>query len=333
MASSINTMNQLSADIKNNNFERCYLLCGKEAYLRRFYKNALLKALISEDDTLNFNKYQGNDINVGEVIDQAETMPFLAQRRVILIENSGLCKSGNDQLAEYLPDMPDTTILIMVETEVDAKKKLYKAFGNVGKVYDFDYQNDRDLRLWIDNRMKQEKKTIDKNAVDLLLERTGSDMMTIDAEMEKLFSYTNNKTFINAQDVETITTASVSSGIFDMTTAMAERNPSKAIEIYHDLLIRKVTSSFGALTLIARQFNQILQVKELRGKGYPSSRVADTMKLSPYIEKKIENQARGFSEKRLREALEACVRVEEDVKIKSMDPDFQVELLIMEYSR
>lgn len=332
VASSINTMNQLMADIKNNKFEKCYLFCGKEAYLRMFYKNALLKALVPEDDTMNFNKYQGNDVNVGEIIDQAETMPFLAERRIILIENSGFCKSGNDQLAEYLPTIPETTILIMVETEVDAKKKLYKAFNNVGKVYEFDVQQERDLRVWIENRMKSEKKTINRDAFDLFLERTGSDMMTIDSELAKLFSYTIDRSFITVSDVEEITTASVTSGIFDMISAMADRKTAEAIELYNDLLSRKLTTSFGALTLIVRQFNQILMVKELRAKGYPSSKVAEIMKIPSFVEGKIEKQARGFTIERLKQALDACIKVEEDVKIKSMNPDFQVELLIMEYS-
>lgn len=333
MASSINSMSQLMTDINNNIFEKCYLFCGKEAYLRRYYKNALLKALVPEDDGMNFNKYQGNDINVGEIIDQAETMPFLAERRVILIENSGLCKSGNEQLAEYLPSIPDTTVLIMVEAEVDSKKKLYKAFNNAGKVYEFDAQNEAALRTWIENKLKSEKKTMNRSVIDVFLERTGTDMMLIDSELEKLFSYTNNKTFITLEDVEEITTGSVTLGIFDMIGAMADRNTSKAIALYNDLLSRKLTSSFGALSLIVKQFNQLLTVRSLRSNGYPSNKVADMMKISTYVERKLEQQARNFSEDRLREILEACARVEENVKIRSMNPDSQVELLILEYSR
>ena len=67
-------MQQLAQDIENRTFKRCYLLYGDEDYLRKQYKDKLLKALVAEGDTMNFNRYEVKDINIGEVIDQAETM-------------------------------------------------------------------------------------------------------------------------------------------------------------------------------------------------------------------------------------------------------------------
>lgn len=64
-------------DIKSGNFKSAYLLCGEEAYLKVQYKNKLLKALNPDDDTMNFNHYEGRNIDVKELIDLCETMPFL----------------------------------------------------------------------------------------------------------------------------------------------------------------------------------------------------------------------------------------------------------------
>ena len=86
-------MQRLIQDLKSGDFKKIYLLYGQEAYLRKQYKDKLKEAMIG-DDTMNFSYYEGKDFTVGEVIDQAETMPFFADRRLILIENSGLFKSG-----------------------------------------------------------------------------------------------------------------------------------------------------------------------------------------------------------------------------------------------
>ena len=94
-------MQRLIQDLKSGDFKKIYLLYGQEAYLRKQYKDKLKEAMIG-DDTMNFSYYEGKDFTVGEVIDQAETMPFFADRRLILIENSGLFKSGGEQMAEYL---------------------------------------------------------------------------------------------------------------------------------------------------------------------------------------------------------------------------------------
>ena len=90
-------MKRIAQDIKNGQFNNIYLLYGEEAYLRRQYRDNLKKALVAEDDTLNCTSYSGKDINVNEIVDIAGTMPFFAERRVIIIENSGWLKSGEDR--------------------------------------------------------------------------------------------------------------------------------------------------------------------------------------------------------------------------------------------
>ena len=91
-------MKNLQEDIKTGNFRRVYLLCGDEAYLKIQYKDKLIKALNPDDDTMNFSKYEGKGIEVREMIDLCETMPFFADYRVILVENSGFFKNKCDEL-------------------------------------------------------------------------------------------------------------------------------------------------------------------------------------------------------------------------------------------
>jgi DNA polymerase-3 subunit delta len=83
-------MKTIDNDIKTGQFKKVYLLYGAETYLLRQYRDKLKKALVSEDDSMNFSAFEGKDINQNEIIDLAETLPFFAERRVILIENSGL---------------------------------------------------------------------------------------------------------------------------------------------------------------------------------------------------------------------------------------------------
>ena len=108
-------MKTIDNDIKRQEFKKVYLLYGEERYLIRQYRDKLKKAMTSPDDTMNFSSFEGEDINVKEIIDLAETLPFFADRRVILIEDSKLFKKGSDELAEYLPTMPESTYFIFVE--------------------------------------------------------------------------------------------------------------------------------------------------------------------------------------------------------------------------
>ena len=104
-------MQTINEDIKNGTFRRVYLLYGDEDYLKLQYKNKLLRALVTEGDTMNFSRFEGKEAQVPALIDLAETMPFFAEHRVILVEDSGFFKNAAPQLAEYLPDYFDMLLL------------------------------------------------------------------------------------------------------------------------------------------------------------------------------------------------------------------------------
>nr|MDE7014008.1 DNA polymerase III subunit delta [Kineothrix sp.] len=125
-------MQRINEDIKSGNFKQSYLLYGEEAYLRKQYRDRLKQAMTADGDTMNYSYFEGKDISVPAVIDLAETLPFFADRRVIVIENSGLFKHGGEQLAEYLQKPAESTYFIFVETEVDKRSKLFKTVSSKG---------------------------------------------------------------------------------------------------------------------------------------------------------------------------------------------------------
>ncbi len=117
-------MKTIDDDIRSGNFKQIYLLYGTEAYLKKQYKDKLKNAMAAPDDNMNFTTFEGKNINPKEVIDLAETLPFFADRRVILIEDSGFFKSSCEDLAEYLTQVAPATHFIFVEEEVDKRSKM-----------------------------------------------------------------------------------------------------------------------------------------------------------------------------------------------------------------
>ena len=94
-------MKSVVEDIKKGSFKPVYLFYGEEAYLKQQYKNRLKDAVLPEGDTINLSIYSGKGIDVEEMIAQADTMPFFAEHRLLLIEDSGFFKNANQQLADY----------------------------------------------------------------------------------------------------------------------------------------------------------------------------------------------------------------------------------------
>ena len=120
-------MKSLNEDIKTGNFKGAYLLFGEEAYLKKQYKERLREAILPEGDQMNYAYYEGGGINPAELIYLAETMPFFAERRLIVVENSGFFKSAVPELADYIKTMPETACFLFVESEADKRGRMYKA--------------------------------------------------------------------------------------------------------------------------------------------------------------------------------------------------------------
>ena len=197
-------MKNLNEDIKSGTFRPVYLLYGEETYLKNQYKNRLKNAILQEGDTMNFSLYQGKGISARQIIDQAETLPFFAARRLILIEQSGFFKNACPELAEYLPSLPEETILIFVEDEVDKRGKMFKAVKQKGRIAELGRQDGRTLQAWILGMLKREQKNITGDALRLFLEMAGDDMEHIANELEKLLCFTYGKDAIETQDVRWI---------------------------------------------------------------------------------------------------------------------------------
>lgn len=153
-------MKRIVEDIKSGKFSRIYLLYGEEAYLRKQYCEKLRKALVLTEDTMNCNVYAGKDINVNEVIDLANTMPFFADCRVIIIENSGWLKNGEDQIVALVKSLPQTTYMIFVEEEIDKRSKLYKAITANGYAALCEMQDEATLKKWVLGLLKKRIKEL-----------------------------------------------------------------------------------------------------------------------------------------------------------------------------
>lgn len=323
-------MQRLTQDIKSGQFNQIYLLYGAEAYLRKQYRDKLKNAMIG-DDGMNYHYYEGKDIPIGEVIDQAETLPFFSERRLIVLENSGLFKSGGEQLAEYLPALPDTTFFLFAETEVDKRSRLYKTVSSKGCAVEFAIQDESTLKKWILGMVRKENKKISEQTLLFLLEKTGTDMENIRKETEKLFCYCMDREVITKEDIEEICTRRISNHIFDMVSAIADKKQKQALELYYELLAQK-EPPMRILFLIARQFNLLLQVKELKGKGYQNKAIGEKVGLPGFIAGKYVTQASHFETREIRDAVEACVAAEEAVKTGRLNDSMSVEMLIIQYS-
>ncbi len=324
-------MQRIAEDIKSGQLKQIYLLYGEEAYLIRQYRDKLRDALLNGGSDMNINRFEGKGVSVPQIIDMAETLPFFADRRVIILENTELMKSGGEKLAEYLKNPAESSSFVFVEREVDKRSGLYKAVKKLGYAAQFGRQDAKTLQRWVCGILKKEGKQISPQTLQFFLEGTGDDMENIRKELEKLLCYTLDRDVITSEDVGEICVPQVQNHIFDMITAIANGRGEQALKLYYDLLALR-EPPMRILYLISRQFNQLLQVKELAKKGYPQAVIGEKAGLPGFVAGKYMRQASGFKSAFLKQALEDCAETEYAFKSGKIGERLSVELLIVKYS-
>ena len=124
---------------------------------------------------MNFTKYEGKGIEVREMIDLCETMPFFADHRVVLWKTR-IFKNKCDELADYMKTLPDYLRLVFVEEEVDKRSRMYKAVKNCGRIVEFAKQDEKTLMRWAAGILAREGRKITTRDMELFLTKTGTDM-------------------------------------------------------------------------------------------------------------------------------------------------------------
>lgn len=321
-------MKSLNEDIKTGQFKSIYLLYGEEEYLKKQYKGRLTRAMLPEGDRVNYAYYEGKGIPVPEIIDLAETMPFFAERRLIVIEDSGLFKTAAPELADYLKTMSASACFLFIEKEVDKRGKLYKAVKEKGRIVELSRQDERTLIRWLSGMIRQEGKLIQESTVRYILSKTGVDMENLEKEMEKLFCYTLEKNEITIQDVDAVCTTQITNHIFEMVEAVAKQQKKKALDYYYDLLALK-EPPMRILYLLTRQFQLLLEVQGLVKKGMGRKQIAEKAGLHPFAAGKYMEQCRNFRKEELRRIMEEGAELETDVKTGRLNDVMSVELFII----
>ena len=289
------------------------MLFGDEPFLVNSYKKRLREAIIG-DDTMNYNYFEGKGPDVKEIISLADTMPFFAERRLVLIDGSGFFKSSApEELVNYIPEIPESTCMVFVESEVDKRNKLYKKVKDNGYAAELKKQDADQLMRWAAGILSKDGKKITRQVMEYFMERTGDDMENIRMELEKLICYCLDRDVVTAEDVEAVCTTRITNHIFDMVNAIAEKQPQKALQLYYDLLALK-EPPMRVLFLIARQCNLLLQTKELKNRGHDNKTIASKIGVPPFAAGKYVAQASHFKTSVLKNAVKQCVETEEAVK-------------------
>ncbi|WP_418790710.1 DNA polymerase III subunit delta [Phosphitispora sp. TUW77] len=339
----------LENSLKRQVISPVYLFYGEETYLRDQYLGMFKSLLPDEYRDFNMDIIDGRDTSMESIIGMAATMPFLADKRLVIVKNADIFKAkrknqkkgtnleqdengdkpdpSEDILINYLENPVDSTCLIFCTDSVDRKRKIYKRIEKNGQVVQFAQLKGKDITEWINRTARRLGKTIEPKAVAGLVAAVGNNLCQLRTELEKLACYVQGNA-ITAADVEMMVSKTVELSIFELVDAVGNRNYSKALRLAREMVF------FGEpviriLYMVARQFRLLLQSKSLLASGVLANEMAGLMQVHPFVAQKCIKQAGNFSLGELKLSLEKVLKADADIKGGKQEAVLALELLII----
>ena len=319
-------------DLSKKNLSKLYLLFGEEEYLVFFYAKAIEEAAEKSQDTpLYKDVFEGNK-PVHDIILAANTVPFFPGKRLILVKDSKLFAAGrkadSEIMADYLPSIPDDTILVFAESDVDRRLKLFKKAQEVGTVVNNERQTPAALVKWLTRQAKQKGVSLSAPVASQIISTCGSGMTNLFFEMEKLTSCAAYTKIITAEDVAEVCIPNMEARIFALTRAVGAGEAGEALKHYSNLIKLK-ESPIMILTMIIRQIRLILLCKLASEKKIPRAKIAGDLKIRDFVINEVSAHGKRFSKEGLLGLMQDCL--DTDVKIKTglVSDEIGVEMLLV----
>ncbi len=295
----------------------------------------------ASDGGLNLARFDST-ATAADIEAAAAALPFLADVRVVLVENLTASVGGRtaiESLPEVLPRLPDWARVVFVETHLKSDSRQAAARGKAlkklinavegdprGRVQQFSLPEERDRPRWIVERARSRGAEIEPQAAALLSYRIGDDLTLADSELAKLATYAADRA-ISAEDVERLTPYSPEASIFEMVDALGQRQGEKALTLVRQLL-DDGDDPLRIYGMIIRQYRLLLMVKEQLDKGQTPATMEKAIGVKGWLARKLAAQAGHYSLDLLERIYRKLLEIDLDVKTGQMDPALALETLI-----
>lgn len=254
-----------------------YVICGKEDYLVNDKCQALLDRLLpKEQRTMALYQPDPGDAEISAVLDELRTLPFLAERRVVLIKKAApFITAYRENLEKYFDDPSPTGVLVLTVETWAKTTKLAKKLPKIGQLIDAGGIKPWELPRFISDHIKQKfDKTISKPAAQLFIDLAGDDLGRLSSEAEKLAMYVGSRKSITPDDVETLIGSNRMFNAFAVIEAMTLGDTTTAIRRLRNMFDNDKSAEFTVVGAFAFHFRRMFKVKALIEKGVDPNQAA-----------------------------------------------------------
>lgn len=351
--------NLLKNDIKSGQVPSVILLCGDERYLVQWYVNTIIKRFVNEATAaLDFTRLDEKKFGLSNIVEACDTVSMLSEKRVVLVEDffyaEGVKKKKKDEknddepaagfdsdeemnaLCDYLPTVPESTILIFTCGIPDSRSKFVKAVESSGKIYAMKKLKGADLRRFIEKRLKNAGKAARPEIYDEIIRLSGYadkdssyTLLNLENDINKVIALSKNEN-ISSADVASAISGNRENDVFKMLDAITTGRKDDAYRLMFNSLASDTGEggTFGILALIIRNLEMMLFVKEMRSEGMNLRECQANISAHPYQVEKAWGFSDNFNVKQLKAMCKTAYEIDGNVKKGLISDTLALEMFI-----
>jgi len=330
-----------------------FLFYGEDSYSSYENLKRWEKEFIKKYGDTNIEILDGKTLDPSEFETNIGTMPFLSEKRLVIIKNffkkekkkkteaEAQKKEADSEIqkriAKSLDKDQEFSIIVFYETETpDKRTSLYKKILEIGEIKEFPALTENAVTKWILEKAAQKEIKISYQNSSYLGTQCGLDLWTISNELSKLETFSDKKE-ITKDMIDSLVTPSLSASIFKLTDAIANKSLREALKTFKTLIDSEEEATM-IFFMIVRHFRILIQVFDLLSKKEPPFSITKKLKQHPFVIQNMSKQAKNFTLESLESIYQKLLKIDKNFKtgvIKSFQGDtneleLAIEKLIIE---
>ncbi|QIB69846.1 DNA polymerase III subunit delta [Aminipila butyrica] len=334
---------RLAKDLKEGTIGPVVALFGREQYLVHWSSQQIAEQFIHPAcRDMDLSVLEEDRITIDAIKEACETFTMMSQKRIVLVKDfpllsggrmKGFSESQEAELAEYVKEIPESCILIFTAESADKRKKLYKAISDRGQAYDFEALSEKALRSFVEKRFKAAGKVTKPSIINEFIQSSGyfhkeSDytLYNLENDIRKIIAYSEGPEIV-LSDVLSTVSGNLETSVFAMLDAISIGRKDEAYMLLHSLL-NAGENLYMILSLIASQFETILEVKEMLEEGHNQKQMQGILKIHEFRIKKALSFSGRYSVGQLKKILTKVYEIDRHIKNGLLDQHLALELFI-----
>ena len=322
---------ELQRALKQDQIEPLYLLIGCEGYLRdeaarEISDAALRETLIREFNETTFSLLSGS---AHSAIAAAEQLPMMSGRRVVQIKDFAKLREADEEvLIRYLKNPAPSSVMIFNAADLDKRRILTKALLDNCLVIEFPALKDGEAMRWIKGRLKELQIAADDQALHDVVMLVGTDVQTLQSELDKLASAAGESKRITLAMVEDLIGRSRELSNFELGDQLVSRNRKAALETLYCLL-EGGAEPVMLIGVLASNFHRLALAKDALTRGSTAD-VFKTVSMPFFKRDAFINTLRRSDPEKIAHGLKLIAAADLAIKTSQATPRLQIEMLVCE---